>query len=157
MKKLISGIAVLAFLLLLPLHGSWIVTKTFLATAENVDASATATNGTHFTSTNVDITFPTQPPRATPTTVAVTVTFTRAAGSASLVYFEFQGSYDNGTSYSTVYLFRIEVATNSTAVSNVVRYTTLVNVYGISHLRLYQIVNNDSSNNITSCNAYVSW
>ena len=121
----------------------------FLDTAVDVNASATKVNGTDFTSNEIKI-------MSRKDGGAITVTFTRATGSASTLDFEFQASCDGGTPWSTAYYVKIEVATNETAVSNVVRKTIQVNLWGISHIRLYRIVNNDGANNVTACNAILS-
>ena len=123
----------------------------FLSAAVAVDAGATKTNGAEFTSQGADKDL------NWVQLALLTVTFTRAAGSASKVYFEFQISYDGGTTYTTAYYWRVEVATNETAVSDVVRYSELIPLYGVSHIRLYRIVNDDSGNNLTDCNAYISY
>lgn len=159
MRKIwISILTLLALLVILPLHGSWRKTQAFLATAVSCDLSDTQTNGTEFTSLERQIYFPAN---QVTSTVLITVTFTRTTGTSSEVYFEFQGCFDadpdTESNWTTTYLFRIEVATNATAVSDVVRYSELVNCYGVSHLRLYRIVNNDASTNLTLCNAYVSF
>lgn len=87
----------------------------------------------------------------------ITVTFTPDAGSASKVYFEFQVSQD-GTNWSTAYWQRIEVATNEAADGDgVVRYSEMVPLYGIGYIRLSRIVNNDAANDITDCNATISF
>ena len=131
---------------------SYISNDTFLATAVNVAKDTTVTNGTNFSSGAVRVSHP-----GYGAICAITVTFTRAAGSTSTLDFEFQCSYDSGTTYSTSYYVRLRPATNETAVSNVVRYTSLVYIYGISHLKLYRIVNNDATNAVTACNATVSF
>lgn len=87
----------------------------------------------------------------------VVVTFTRSAGSDTLtVDFDFQASYDGGTTWTTAYFVRIDPKTNETADSNVVRYPELINPHGVTHLRLHRIDNNDDSNNLTACNAMIS-
>jgi len=123
----------------------------FLTAGVNVNLSTAAVNGTDFTSEPVWISRP-----GCGDKVAITVTFTRAAGTASTVDFEFQASYDGGTTWTTAYFVNLQTATNETAVSNVVRKITLVNVPGVSHLRLYRINNTDAANNLTACNASVS-
>ncbi len=136
-------------ILILPLFG--LEPTAFLSSGENVNASTTAVNGTDFTSVEIFVA------RFEEKFIgAITVTFTRAAGSASTVDFEFQASYDGGTTWSTAYYVRIQVPTNETAVSNVVRATREVQFYGVSHVRLYRIVNNDGANNLTACNATLS-
>lgn len=131
-------------------EGTYRFSQNFLAAAVNCAASTTLVNGVGFTSATIDVS-------RLPENGLVTVTFTRAAGSASTVDFEFQVSYDAGVSWSTVYYIVIRVATNSTAVTNAVRYTVPVYFSGVSHIRLYRIVNNDGANNLTVCNARVSF
>ena len=149
MRKFILAIILL---LTIPLMGAYRKSADFLASAVAVNATITKVNGTDFTSVEVNLSYPPD----LPTIGALTVTFTRAAGSASTVDFEFQVSYDGGTSWTTAYYVRIQVATNETAVSNVVKVTKPVYLYGISHMRLYRIVNNDGANNLTACNAKIS-
>ena len=147
MKKI--WILFLLFFFIVAATEGYVVKKTdFLGTPVSVVAGATSQNGTDFTSEHI-----------APLLVmgTITVNFTRTAGSSSLVYFEFQASADNGESWSTAYYLRIEIPTNETAASNAVQIIKLVNFYGISHIRLYRIVNNDASNNLTACNASLSF
>ena len=152
MKRL-SLIIFLAIILAMPGPGSFRSKTDFLTAGVAVNATVTKVNGTDFTSIPIDLTWP---PGA-PSVGSIVVTFTRAAGSASLVYFEFQASYDGGTTWTTSYWTRIEVPTNETAVANVVRAREPVELHGISHIRLFQIVNNDGANNLTACNATFSY
>ncbi len=150
MKKFLVMIALLSMVVLSG-AGNYRRSQAFLATAVDVDASASAVNGTEFTSREIRVS-----QLGDPESVAITVTFTRAAGAADLISFEFEGSYDGGTTWTTVYFSQIQVATNATAVSNVVRKTVIVAVNGISHLRLSKIANGDAANNTTACNASMS-
>jgi len=124
----------------------------FLAADISVNAGTTKVNGTDFTSAEVYIAN-----HGLKEVSAIKITFTRAAGSSSTVDFEFQVSLDGGTSWSTAYYVKVQSTTDETAVSNVVRKIQLVNIYGITHIRLYRVVNNDSGNNLTAVNASVSF
>lgn len=152
MIKRITLTAFLIFVLAVVATPEYKVGFSFLGTAVDVGTSTTATNQTNFVSGNEWVSFP-----GYGNTAAITITFTRAAGSVSLVDFSFQVSNDGGTTYSTLAFVTISAATNTAAVSNAVRVTQLVNIHGISHMRLYQIVNNDGVNAITDCNATISF
>ena len=155
-KKILAAALMIGVFLFLPLiiSGDWISSADFLSTAEDVNASATAVNGTAFDTKEVNIKYPSY---VNPVG-AITVTFTTdGSGTSDEIDFEFQVSYDDATTWSTAYYVKISVATNKTAdASDVVRVTKAVNFYGISHVRLYRIVNNDSANNLTDCNATIS-
>jgi hypothetical protein len=146
MKKLISFAAV--FLAVFLLCSAGIYKADFLGTAVSCGTSTTLTNGTDFTSASIWVSQRKAEPAGT-----IIVTFTRVTGSASKVYFDFQMSYDDGTTWSTAYFIRIEVATNELAVSNTVRFPELVSFYGCTHLRLYRIINNDAAVALTLCSA----
>ena len=152
MKKRIILTVFMIFALAVLASPEWRVGFTFLRTAVNCNASTTVTNQTNFVSGNEPISFP-----GYDSVVAITITFTRAAGSASNVDFRFQVSNDDGTSFSTAPYVTISVPTNSDADTNVVRHTELINIHGLSHIRLYQVVNNDGANNVTACNATLSF
>jgi len=90
--------------------------------------------------------------------VSITVTFT---GDGTMdgndVDFYFQASYDNGTTYTTTAFWVVGIESDTDHVANVVRYTDfIVPVWGISHLRLWKIVNNDATSSITDVNATIS-
>ena len=142
----------LVILVAIPLWGTFNKSWDFLATAVDCGASTTLVNGVGFTSTQIEI----SRPQGMKDTGSLSVTFTRAAGSASTLDFEFQVSFDGGSSWSTAYYVRIRVATNETALTNVVKVTKELNLHGISHIRLYRIVNNDGANAVTACNATLS-
>ena len=148
MKKRIA----LLLLVLVPvlLMGSWRYKGNFLTTGVDVGTSTTKVNVTHFASAEINI------PRDVQL-VLMTVTFTRTTGSASKVYFEFQASNDNGLTWTTAYIQRIEVATNETAVSNVVRYAEWVPAAGVSNFRLSTIQNLDAAVALTACNVAISF
>lgn len=152
MKKKII-IAIILTIFLAKVHGlAWSKKIDFLSTAVSCGISTTLVNATGFNSAEINATFP--PPFAI---AALTVIFTRTTGTAAEVDFEFQVSYDGGTTWSTAYYVKISVPTNETAVSNVVRVTKEVQFYGISHVRLYRIVNNDGATALTACNATLSY
>jgi hypothetical protein len=132
---------------------SWWKSEAFLATAVNCNASATVTNGVDFTSATVRASY-----IGRPSVGAISVTFTRAAGSATLtVDFYFQASYDNGTTWAD-YIESFSVETGHAVLSGTtVKVTKPINLYGVSHLRLSKIVNNDTANNLTACNATFSF
>jgi len=124
----------------------------FLGTTVDVSSGGTATDGTHFNSQDIRISW-----AGYGNVVAITISFTGDGSmDGSDVDFFFQVSYDGGTTWTTDAYVEVDVASDAAHSSNVVRHTELVNVHGISHIRLYQIVNNDSTSGITACNAWVS-
>lgn len=126
-----------------------IVKTDFLGTAlASLAASTTAVNGTDFTSTNVKCM-----EVGGEGVGAIMITFTRAAGDGGDVEFQFQGSWDDGDTWTTVYFVRVYEASDAEAVSNAVRKVEQVNLYGLTHLRLFQIVNGDAANALTALNA----
>ena len=131
---------------------SWYMSQAFLATGVSCGTSASVVNGTDFGSAAVRVSFIGQPSIG-----ALTVTFTRAAGSSTAtVDFYFQVSYDGGTTYSD-YIEPFSVETGHAAISGTtVRVTKPILLYGVSHIRLYKITNNDGSNALTVCNAAIS-
>lgn len=121
----------------------------FLATAEaSIAAAATATNGSEFTSR----TEPTDPEK-----VCITCIFTTAGGDGGEVLFSFQASFDGGTTYTSNAFKAIGIPSDEDNASNVVRHAELVDVSGISHLRLWKVTNGDAATAITSVNATISW
>ncbi len=146
MKKLLTFATV--FLAVFLLCSGAIYKADFLSAAVACGTSTTLTNGTGFTSASIWVSQRRAEPVGT-----ITVTFTRTTGSASEVDFEFQVSYDDGTTWTTAYFVKISVPTNETAVSSVVRKSMLVYTYGITHIRLYRIVNGDAAVALTACNA----
>ena len=148
MKRLIFySFALIALTLML--SAGWTYKEDFLTVGVSCAHSETLVNATGFISIHVTSG---RSPAGT-----LTITFTRTTGTASTVDFQFQGSFDGGTTWTTSYFVHIAIATNTTAVSNVVRDSTLINLNGISHLRLYQIVNGDASTDLTLCNATLSY
>ena len=123
--------------------------RDFLATAVDVNASATKVNGTDFTSLELDV-------RPLCGNGLISVTFTRAAGGADELEFYFQVSNDGGVTWSTIEYLKIGYPTNSEAVSNVVRGAKPIVLDAITHIRLWKIINGDAANNCTACNAKLS-
>lgn len=148
-KLIFLSILLLCFLPLFALY-----TANFLDTAVDVGAGATATNGTEFTSNELEIgrwLAEKQQPGA------IIVTFTRAAGTADTVDFELEVSYNGGTTWASFEGVGIKVATNHAVISGTtVRVHIEVNFYGISTIRVHSIKNNDSTNGITACNVTLS-
>lgn len=132
---------------------SYHTSEAFLDAAENVNATITATNVTDFDSNEIEVSLLGYPSQAT-----ITITFT---GDGTMdgedVDFLFQVSYDGGTTWTTTAFLEIDVASNTDHVTNVVRHAELVQFPGISHIRLWKIVNNDATSNITAANATISW
>ena len=126
-----------------------IASTTFLATPVSCGTSAAVVNGTGFTSKVAHVS---SLMNAQPVGI-ITVTFTRTTGTASEVDFEFQASSDEGTTWTTPYFVKVSIATNETAVSDIVVAKRLIYLYGITSLRLYRINNNDGSTALTLCNA----
>lgn len=127
----------------------------FIATAISMTASKTAVNGTDFTSKAL-------PAQIEPWSL-LTITFTRAAGSASTVTFTFQVSYDGGTTWANFIdpLTGLEtyfaIATNHAVISGTtVAVSKPIRLSGVTHIRLQSIVNADSSNALTLVNATLS-
>jgi hypothetical protein len=126
--------------------------RDFLATAVDCALSTTVVNGTDFTSRELsipdDVLF-----------VGITCTFTRTTGSAEEVDFKLQYSYDEGTTWTTeaspteTFTF----STNIEAVTNVATVYTVVLCPGVTHVRLSEIDNRDTTINLTACNATMSY
>ncbi len=150
MKKLLF--IVLIALMVLPLMADRTYTVAF-TTAFNLAASGTATNGTEFTSAEVKV----SEEKGTKTAL-LTMTFTRAAGSATLtVDYYFQVSFDGGTSWSD-YIDPTSIITGHSVISGTtVAVSKPLHLFGVSHIRLSKVVNGDTANNLTACNAYLSW
>lgn len=143
-------LVILTLLLFIPLFGSHSFNEAFLATAIDVNAGNTATNGSEFTSLEISI--------GQSSRVALTCMFTRAAGSASTVDFAFEASYDGGNNWATFEGTTIRIATNHSIISGTtVAVLKLANTPGISTLRLKSIKNNDGVNNLTNCNVILSY
>ena len=120
----------------------------FLVTAVNVNASATVA----VASSSIWVSRP-----GFSGVVALICTFTRSAGSTSTLDFHFQASYDGGTTWADYSGITIEIPTNQDPYSG----TTVIEiyeryVYGLTHLKLKDITNNDGANNVTACNVTLS-
>ena len=156
MKKL--TLIFLAALLVLPLMASYHKHWTMLGAAVDCAANTVITNGTNFASAHVPI-----DKESYPRDCSVTITFTRAAGSASTVDFEFEVSTDRMATWS---LLReadslgtplIQIPTNTpTITATTVLVTFYMNVPAVSHIRLRSIDNNDVANALTAINVTLS-
>jgi hypothetical protein len=154
MRKKISLILIAVVVVSGLLGAAVSITRNILPAGVDCGTSTTVVNGTDFTSAHVSTTYPIDTPK---NVGLLTVTFTRTTGTTAEVDFEFQVSFDGGTTWCTEPYCVVSVATNAAAAtSNVVRYAAPVYLYGISHLRLYRIVNNDGSTALTACGAYLS-
>ena len=124
--------------------------KANFTTAFSLNASTTATNGVEFTSTAISVPY-------SVISAVLLATFTRAAGSASLtVDFYVQVSPDNGTTWYTY--TSLAVTTGETVVSGTtVNYAFPINLAGVTHIRLWKVVNNDTANNLTAVNAGIAF
>lgn len=153
MKKIIIALAVIAALLSAAVPGGadYRYSKSFLAAAASVNAGVTKTNVADFTSVEINVV-------SLPSQGALTVTFARAAGTTSTVDVYFEVSTDGGTTWATFEGTTLSIATNHAVISGTtVRSALLLDLGGISNIRLAKIVNNDSSNNITAVNVSISF
>ena len=149
LKKILAIITLGLMLVALPLLASQQRHKWFLSTAVNVAAGATVTYPATLPSGVVDV--------SKYSKCSFTVVFSRAAGAADTVDFTFDISYDGGTTWASFEGVTIQIATNHAVISGTtVRAYIEVNLYGISHIKLHSIKNNDGVNNITACNATLS-
>lgn len=149
MRK-IKYVILFCLVLILTLSGAWRYKGNFLSTAIDVNASATATNGTEFNSRELNVRAISQG--------ALTATFTRAAGAGDTVDFAFEASYDNGANWATFRGVIIEIPTNQAVISGTtVTVLIFVRLQGVSHLRLKTVTNNDGANNLTDINVMLSY
>jgi len=149
MKKYFIGLMVFVLLISVA-SGAWRDKKVFLATAVDCGAGVTLVDETGFTSAKISIPWNIQ-------VALVTVTFTRAAGSTPTVDFYFRVSYDNGTTWAN-YRSTISIPTNEPIISGTTcRVSQPVYFYGVSHIRLWKIVNTDAANALTAVNATLSY
>jgi hypothetical protein len=149
MKKLFILIGIL--LLILPLTGSHKKNLDFVSTGFSLTTGPVTKviGDTGFTDNKVGVT---DAPGG-----LLTVTFTRAAGSASTVDFYFQISYDRGTTWAD-FIQTIEVATNHSVISGTtVRVSEPIDLRGISHIRWSKVTNNDVANALTAVNVTISY
>ena len=153
-------ILILVLILVIPMSGnvrkwdSFLLNQYDVETAIDIVASATATNGTDFTSDEIAIEHSAW--------VLISVTFARAAGSSSTVDVELEVSSDHKNSWST---YRsgsgtspmVQVRTDSPVISGTtVKMSYQINGTGISHFRIKDIENTDSSNAITAVQVQIS-
>ncbi len=152
-------ILIFALILVIPMSGNVRKWDNFLLDSNGADAtidiaaSTTATNGTEFTSAEIAIEHSAK--------VVISLTFTRAAGSSSTVDVELEVSPDHKNSWS---LYRggsanpmIQTATNTPVISGTtVKMLYQINAVGISHFRIKDIENTDSSNAITAVQVQIS-
>jgi len=84
-------------------------------------------------------------------------TFTHAgAGDGANVDFYFQASYDGGTTFTTKEFILVQIPSDiDYDASGIRRYAQVDWYQGISHLRLWKVVNNDAAS-ITDVNASLS-
>ena len=153
MKKLILLSALL--LLLLPLWGMY--RTTFLTVAEDAVAEAVLVNGTDFTSTHVWVS---QFEGRKEPIALIEATFDRGvqAGTSATLDLAFEVSIDGGTTWGTTSLFTIQIPTNTTDDGDgLVVYHTMVNLYGVTYIRLASITNNDTVTDLTDINASISF
>ena len=122
--------------------------RDFLATAVDVDADETVATS----SRSIWVSRP-----GYSGVVSLICTFTRDVGTTSTLDFYFKASHDGGTTWENYDDITIEIPTNQAVYSGkVVREVKLVYVYGLTQLKLRQIVNNDGANNVTACNVTLS-
>jgi hypothetical protein len=156
MKRLF--IIALVTLMILPLMADRNYTQVFTAPF-NLNASATATNGTDFTSASINVSGNVRANMA-----LLTMSFTRTAGSAtSTVDFYFQVSYDGGTSWADFHDpiadadYLSVIAGHAVLSGTTVRVSRIIPLNGVSHIRFSKVINNDTVNNLTAVNAILSW
>ena len=147
-KKILLSLFLMLFIL--PLMGSQGYVKNFLATAVDVNDNITVVDGVGITSRKISI-------GGKNDRGAITVWFTPAAGAAVTIDFEFNVSTDQGATWSTGIgadsYVRIQVNTDVNAISSIVRVTTQVQFYGVTHVKLYRVVVNSGAGNCTAINA----
>lgn len=155
-KKILLTLFLCLFVVSTASPQSWVYNEDCIATAV-----ATITTGDNANMTDDFTTVPIKVSRRDGGNligiVAITITFT---GDGSMdgadIDFYFQASYDNGTTYTSTDYWIVSRASDTDHVSNVVIYTEMVPVWGVSHLRLWKVVNNDAANSITDVNASIS-
>lgn len=152
-------ILIFALILVIPMSGSvrkWndmLLNSVAAVTAIDIAASATATNGTDYTSLELPVEHSIR--------VVISITFARAAGSSSTVDVELEVSTDHKKTWST---YRggsanpmIQVATNSEVITGTtVNMAYQINAAGISHFKIKDIENTDSSNGVTDLQIRIS-
>ena len=149
MRYILRFMAIAVFATML--FASHLSTTNFLTTAVSTALSTTTTITTDTDGIEIGARegFPNQG--------LITIIFTRSgSGTSAEVDFEFQVSYDGGSTWTTSAYTTVSVATNARAVDSVVRHSQPVHLYGVSHIRLAFIVNADATNNLTLCQAVLS-
>lgn len=148
MKKRLSIMAALVLLLVAFSSANVARKENFLAAAATITASTTVTNGTEFTSTEIEVRTTMSP------VMGVTATFTRTTGGAATLDIYFQVSYDGGTTWADFDDATIQISANHTVVTaNVVRYYQPLPLYGVTNIRISKMVNNWAGGSLTAVNA----
>lgn len=140
-KTLIFFLTIIA---LMPLMANQTYFVKFISSdISSIAAGGTATNGTDFTSSEIDV-------RYYSADAAIQVWFNPGSATAYNVDFYFQASVDTAYTWDTDYYIRIRVPMNRTASSGQVIITKGVDLGGISTLRLWKVVVNDPSNGVAN-------
>ena len=149
MKKLILCLAVI--ILIIPAFGNLRYSYNFLAADETVDDNVTSVHGTGHTSRSIDI--------STQASIGlITVKYNPVTPAAVSIDFEFIVSYDNGTTYTSSFYIRVRSNTDATAdTDGEIIVANAVNLYGVSHIRLLNIVVNNGAGNCEAINATMSF
>ena len=150
MKYILRFMAIAVFaVMLFASHGG---NTNFLSTVVSCAQSSTTTITTDTDGINVTAL------EGLPNQGLITIIFTRdGAGTADEVDFEFQVSYDGGTTWTTAPYVTVSVATNARASSSIVRHSQAIHLYGASHIRASFVVNASATTNLTLCQAVFSW
>lgn len=132
--------------------------KRFLEEGIDVPASADLVNGTDFECLGVSI-----PGHAGIGTIIVEFYRESGAGTSDVVVPDIEGSFD-GATWFKINEVNLSVATNTNAIEivtieetdyDVVRVGFIINLYGISMLRLAGVENQDSVTNLTNFNLII--
>ena len=149
MKKFLIGLAII--LLIAPMFGSLRYSYAFLAADETVADGVTSVHGTGHTSRSIDI-------KTQASIGLISIDYDPVTPAAVSIDFEFIVSYDNATTYTSSFYIRIRSNTNATADANGnIIVSNAVNLYGVSHIRLLNIVVNDGAGNCAEINATISF
>ena len=154
MKKVLILVFLMA-VLALPHYAKFTGYEDFISTAISINASQTATNGSEFTSAEVEVSIPLNDP--TPVAL-ITLAYTRSgAGSTSTIDVHLQ--VYNGSAWTTadVYGFSVTSNTDNGGSGSNVKAAKFIYLYGVQRVRLYKIVNNDSGENLTNVNVTISF
>ncbi len=149
MKRLILCLVII--ILIIPAFGNLRYSYDFLVADETVDDNSTSVHGTGHVSRSIDI--------STQASIGlITVKYDPATPAAVSIDFEFIVSYDSGTTYTSSFYIRVRSNTNATADANGdIIVSSAVNLYGVSHIRLLNIVVNDGAGNCAEINATMSF